>query len=102
MARFDVYHYAGTGVPFVVDVQANLLSDLSSRVVVPLVPAGKATGADLQRLNPEIEITGQVHIMMTTDIGVISTAQLGVWVGNIEQVYRDDITAALDFLFQGF
>ena len=42
MARFDIYEYAGKSVPLVVDVQADLLSDLNTCVVVPLIPEAKA------------------------------------------------------------
>ena len=36
MARFDVYRLADGGL--VVDLQADLLSDLKTRVVAPLLP----------------------------------------------------------------
>ena len=35
MARFDVYEYKSINVPYVLDVQADLLSDLNTVVVVP-------------------------------------------------------------------
>jgi hypothetical protein len=41
MARFDVYALKGVGL-LVVDVQADILSRLDSRVVVPPLPAGEA------------------------------------------------------------
>ena len=42
MARFDVYrNSAGEG--FLLDVQADLLSYLNTRVVVPLLPSGGVT-----------------------------------------------------------
>ena len=38
MARFDVYRNP-EGSGYLLDVQADLLSDLNTRVVVPLIPA---------------------------------------------------------------
>lgn len=38
MARFDVYRF-GHGVPYVLDVQADILGEMGSRVVIPLVNA---------------------------------------------------------------
>ena len=102
MARFDVYRHKSKTAPLVVDVQANLLSDLASRVVVPLVPATKADREALPRLKPSITIGARNYILMTTDIGVLAVGQLGAFVGNIEEDHRDDITSALDFLFQRF
>ncbi len=86
----------------VVDVQADLLSDLASRVVVPLVPEQKAKHEKLPQLKPLIRVGDADYVLMTTDIGVLPKSQLGAHVTNIEDKHRDDITAALDFLFQGF
>jgi toxin CcdB len=102
VARFDVYRYANKAAPLLVDVQADLLSDLASRVVVPLALAGKAGKEELPRLKPKIDIDGKAYILMTTDIGVVPVASLGKLAGNIENEHRYIITAALDFLFQGF
>jgi len=102
VARFDVYRFANKAAPFVVDVQADLLSDLASRVVVPLAPVACFAKEELPRLKPRITIDGNEYILMTTDIGVLAKAQLGLPVTNIETSHRDDITAALDFLLQGF
>lgn len=37
MARFDVYSFKGNA-PLVVDVQADILDALNSRIVIPLLP----------------------------------------------------------------
>ena len=50
MARFDVHRVAG-GRGFLLDVQADHLSDLPSRVVVPLLPPSVALPA-IRDLNP--------------------------------------------------
>ncbi len=102
MARFDVHHFASKAVPLVLDVQADLLDDLASRVVVPLMPLQVAGNEALPRLKPILEVQGETFIMMTTDIAALPVHQLGKPVMNIEADHRDDITAALDFLFQGF
>ena len=102
MARFDVYKYNSKTVPLVVDVQADLLTDLNSCVVIPLVPEAKAKKEPLPRLKPIIQINGKNYILITTDIGTITRDSLGKRVTNIEDPYRQTITEALDFLFQGF
>lgn len=101
MARFDVFRLGGSGAPLVVDVQANLLGDLATRVVVPLA-AQTAQRPVLTRLNPAVEIAGKTYLLMPTDIAVLPAALLRAPVANIESGYRDAVTAALDFLFQGF
>lgn len=102
MARFDVYRFDSSTAPLVVDVQSELLDDLASRVVVPLVPVRKATKEVLPRLKPMIVVDGQDYILMTTDLAALPHARLGSRVANIGTAHRDDITNALDFLFFGF
>lgn len=97
MARFDLY---SDGDNFLLDVQADTLGDLNSRTVVPLrlprqapVPAG--------RLNPLFQVEGQRYILVTQFIAAIPENELRAPVANLAE-HRDEITAALDFLFQGF
>ena len=100
MARFDVYKYSAT-VPFVVDVQADLLSDLKTRVVIPLLPHTQAKKEVLPRLKPVIKIHGKDYVLMTTDIGTLKTTDLGKPTENI-QSQRQAITEAIDFMLGGF
>jgi toxin CcdB len=102
MARFDIYALNRAEVPYVLEVQADLLSDLASVVVVPLVPADSARAETMRKLKPEITIKGQSFCLMTTDIGTLRRASLGKPVVNVEEQYRAVIVDALDFLFQGF
>jgi toxin CcdB len=102
MARFDVYALNRAEVPYVLDVQANLLSDLASVVVVPLVPAEAARAETMRKLKPVITIKGESFCLMTTDIGTLRRASLGKPVVNVEEPYRAVIVDALDFLSQGF
>ena len=102
MARFDIYALNRTEVPYVLEVQADVLSDLASVVVVPLVPAEAARAETMRKLKPEITIKGQSFCLMNTDIGTLRRASLGRPVVNVEEPYRAVIVDALDFLFQGF
>eukprot|EP01013_Petalomonas_cantuscygni_P023472 TRINITY_DN44936_c0_g1_i1.p1 TRINITY_DN44936_c0_g1~~TRINITY_DN44936_c0_g1_i1.p1 ORF type:complete len:154 (-),score=26.06 TRINITY_DN44936_c0_g1_i1:1711-2172(-) len=102
MARFDVYALNRAEVPYVLEVQADLLSDLASVVVVPLVPAEAARAETMRKLKPVITIKGQDFGLMTTDIGTLRRASLGKPMVNVEEQYRAVIVDALDLLFQGF
>lgn len=102
MARFDVYRLPGRSAPLVVDVQADLLSDLASRVVVPLAPKSSAAHEAMPRLKPVLRVADKDYIFEPTDIAVLPATLLKVPVANVEADHRDDITGALDFLFQGF
>lgn len=50
MARFDVYRYSDA-VPFVVDVQADLLAELKTRTVIPLLPQNQARQEQMPKLS---------------------------------------------------
>ncbi|MEO1028484.1 MAG: CcdB family protein [Pseudomonadota bacterium] len=102
MARFDVYRFPKQSVPLVVDVQAEILDQLASRVVIPLVLVSLAREEALPRLKPILSIEGRDYLLMTTDISALPISRLGERVTNIEDPYRDEITKALDFLLTGF
>lgn len=71
MARFDIYALNRAEVPYVLEVQADLLSELASVVVVPLVPADAARAETMRKLKPEITIKGKSFCLMTTDIAIL-------------------------------
>lgn len=99
MPKYDVYPNPG-GIGFVVDVQTDLLDGLATRVVVPLLPTGSAP-IPARLLNPIIDIDGDPHVMATQFLSAVPTSPLGNPVANIA-ARADDITRALDMLFQGF
>ena len=97
MARFDLFEHRDG---FLLDVQADTLDELNTRVVVPLRVPGKAPLPG-RRLNPEFDIDGQRYVMVTQFIAAVPDTELRKPKGNIAP-HRDRITAALDMLFQGF
>lgn len=102
MARFDVYRFSSSTAPLVVDVQANVLEDLKSCAVIPLIPASLVEPEELPRLKPKLRIDGEAYILMTTDIAALPRKQLGAYVTNLEGEYQYVISNALDFLLTGF
>ena len=99
MARFDVYARAAEP-GYMVDVQANLLSELNTRVVVPLLPVELAPRR-ADRLNPEFDIRGVKVSMVTQFMAAIPKSELKNFVTNVEQ-HGAEILDAIDFLHQGW
>ena len=99
MARFDVCPIVGLS-NLVVIVQVDVLDDLRSRVVVPLLEP-KRLVSDERRLCPLLEVDGQVLALATYQLSTVDARSLGNPIANIADE-RDRIIAALDFLFQGF
>jgi toxin CcdB len=97
MARFDVFPGA-RGRGYLLDCQADLLSALSTRAVVPLLPEEGLPRAT--RLNPVFEIGGQSHVMSTQLIFAIPADRLTQRVANLADDH-DIIMNALDMLLTG-
>ncbi len=86
--------------PYLLDVQTDLLRDLSTRVVVPLIKQVAKGKKEINHLTPVIEVDGQKFLMMTPQLAGISLAELGPIAGTATQ-QRTEIVAALDFLITG-
>ena len=88
------------GEGYLLDVQNDLLDNLNTRVMVPLMrPEAAPTTA--RRLNPAFDIEGRAHLMVTQYIAAVPTAELGALVATL-RAHDNAITEALDMLFQGF
>lgn len=100
MARFDIY--AIERFPnFVVDVQADFLRDLQTRLVVPLVRLSETPNEAVARLRPELRVGHEPYLLNTPEMAAIPCSILGDVVGNLED-QRGQIIDAIDFLMQGF
>ena len=104
MAQFDVYvnpnEDTKKSVPYLLDLQADLLSSLATRVVAPLISAS-AMGKPIDLLNPEFRIKRKTVYMSTAELAGVPVRALGEKVGSIKD-QRYIIISALDFLFTGF
>jgi toxin CcdB len=98
MARFDVCRDA-EGQTYL-DVQANVLSGLNTRLLVPLIPPERAP-SPARRLNPIFDIDGERLVMVTQYLAAVPTSELGPSIGSLVR-YSDEISAALDMAFYGF
>lgn len=99
MARFDVYANPG-GAGYVLDVQADVLDNLNTRVVVPLM-AAEAAPVPAMRLNPVFQIGAEPHVMATQFIAAIPRKLLRAPVTNLTG-HDSEIMAALDMVLVGF
>ncbi|MDQ6437029.1 CcdB family protein [Mesorhizobium sp. LHD-90] len=99
MAKYDVFP-SPSGDGFLLELQADLLSDLNTRVVAPLLPASVSVKA-IRRLNPAFIIDGRQYVMFTHLIATIPASRLPEPITNFAR-HGDDIAGALEMLFQGF
>lgn len=97
MARFDCCVSPDPEILWL-DVQSDFLSNLASRIVVPLKPKGSYP-AD-RRLNPSLLIGDREYIMVTEQMGAVPARLLGVVVASIE-AQGQKISNAIDFALFG-
>jgi toxin CcdB len=104
MAQFDVFENPNAGtnhaIPFLLDIQADLLDTLATRVVVPLV-AASAMGKAIKHLNPQFMVKQTTVFLSTAELAGVPIRSLGDKVGSLKD-QRHEIISALDFLSTGF
>ncbi len=105
MARFDVYTNSGshaTTTPYLLDVQSDLLDGLDTRMVIPLRSLKAFPKVKLStRLTPVLTIQGEELLMETPKMGAVPQRVLKTPVTSLASE-QAQISAALDFLFQGY
>ncbi|OGA65481.1 MAG: plasmid maintenance protein CcdB [Betaproteobacteria bacterium RIFCSPLOWO2_12_FULL_65_14] len=104
MAQFDVYRNTNAStrarIPYLLDVQADLLDPLATRIVVPLAKPEVLGGKVAERLNPLFHLEGRRLAMLTPELAGVSRKLLGERVASLAGE-RQAIVAALDLVFTG-
>jgi toxin CcdB len=102
MAQFDVYRNpqprSRIATPYLVDLQADMLDTLETRVVAPLMREGTIDRTG--RLHPTFIVEATRVIMATDRIAAIRRGELQERVTSLEG-HRYDIINAIDILWSG-
>jgi toxin CcdB len=88
-------------VPFLLDVQADVLSVLATRAVVPLYRAEALGSKPMAQLTPLLRFQGKALVAMVPELAGVPRQALGAAVGDLA-VFRGEIIRALDLLLTGF
>lgn len=100
MAKYDIYSPTSTSSEYLLDMQDEIIDNLSTRVVAPLVPVDDVPKR-MKILNPIISVAGTEYLLMTHLLAAIPVSALKTKIGSVS-TQRDEIIASLDFLFTGF
>jgi toxin CcdB len=101
MGQFDVHENPRGGrYPLLVDVQAEVLSRLATRVVVPMTALKRYGGKPISRLNPTAKVRGVEYVIVVQELATIPASALGGKVTSLV-TRRDELVAALDLLLTG-
>ena len=105
MAHLDVFKNPNSssapGFPYLLEVQTALLGAIPTTVVIPLGLPEVIDHIPVLRLNPAVSIDGCRLLVMTQELAAIKRRNLKAPVSNLSSS-RDEILAALYFLFTGF
>jgi toxin CcdB len=99
MRKYDVFpNPSGDG--YLLDVQTDLLIDLNTRVIVPLLPTLSAPKPET-RLNPIFDFEDQPVVTVTQFMAAVPTVIFAISIGNLDEGF-EEVKSALDMLIQGF
>ena len=98
MAQFDV-HRLRSNEGLVLDCQSELLQQLDTRFVAPLIPQEDAP-APAQRLNPTFVIEGRRFVMVTQFAAAAHCNELGEAIASLRD-HSFEVVGALDVLITG-
>ncbi|WP_426359129.1 CcdB family protein [Pseudocolwellia sp. HL-MZ19] len=104
MSQFDVYtnpsKKSREAYPYIIDIQSTLISDIKTRIVIPLGKFNHFRNEKMDGLTPLIEYEDEQYILLTPQIASIPSKLLKNPIGSVESL-RDDIIAAIDFAITG-
>ena len=98
MVRFDVYR-RNDGPGFLLDCQADVLGQLNTRLVVPLLPPTDGP-KPISQLNPSFQIDGEQVVMFTQFAAAIPSRELEDRVASLATEDRI-VMNAFDMLLSG-
>ena len=104
MAQWDVYPNPSMRlreeIPFLVDLQSDLLSGLDTRLVAPLARSRVARAALPRRLCPEFTVQGSPVVLLPQETGAIDARLLKKRVVSL-RAQAHEIIDALDAVVSG-
>ncbi|MEI6388776.1 MAG: CcdB family protein [Spirochaetota bacterium] len=105
MAQFRIHANTNSDTkaefPFLLDVQSDLLSDLETRMVIPLASHSNPKYKSISQLTPLIEVKGKKYLALTPLMAGISKRVLGPEAADASKL-RHDLIGAVDLLITGF
>jgi toxin CcdB len=104
MAQFTIYEnpnrVSRKTFPFLLDIQADLLNDLRTTILIPLCPAAMISDDIITKLCPVVEIQSKRFIVLTQQFAAVDRKILGKAIADLSR-YRPENIAALDFIVSG-
>ena len=104
MAQFSVHKNINPNTkntyPYLLDLQHNILAEINTRVVAPLISAKQLKNNSVKTLTPSVEIEGKAYIVLMPQLAGIAQKDLGAVAVDLSNI-RSEIIAAIDLLVSG-
>ena len=104
MSQFDVYinpsKKSREAYPYIIDIQNAIISDIATRIVIPLGRLKHFRNEKMDGLTPVVEYENEQFVLLTPQISSMSVKLLKNPVGSVESLI-DEIIAAIDFAITG-
>lgn len=104
MHQFDVYANPSkatrTAYPFIVDIQSGVISEITTRIVVPLGRKVHFKNEEMKGLTPTVTYEGEDLLLLIPQIASMPAKALKDPIGSLSHL-RDEIITALDFAITG-
>ncbi len=104
MKQFDVYINPSPSIqdafPYIIDIQNSIISDIATRIVIPLGKISYFKNEQIKGLTPIVEYQNEKFLILTAQIASIPAKKLKNPVGSLS-FFRDEIIASLDFAITG-
>jgi toxin CcdB len=104
MQQFDVYANTSKitrrAFPFIVDIQSDIVSEIATRIVVPLGRKVDFRNEEMGKLTPTITYEGEELLLLVPQISSMPAKALKNPIGSLSHL-REEIVAAVDFAITG-
>ncbi len=104
MAQLDVYINPSKRTlvifPYIVDIQDSVISEIASRIVIPLGKMENFKNEKMKGLTPEVTYEGERLLLLTPQIASMPSKLLKNPMGSLSHM-RKEIIASLDFATTG-
>tara|TARA_R110001592_G_scaffold138511_5_gene357725 strand:- start:28695 stop:29012 length:318 start_codon:yes stop_codon:yes gene_type:complete len=104
MAQFDVYvnpsKTSKKYFPYVIDIQSNFISDIDTRIVIPIARTKFFNNEVMKRLTISIEYENEDLFLMTPQISSMNRSLLKKPIGSLSHLHQE-ILDSLDFAISG-
>ena len=102
--QFDVYENPSSKTkkffPYVVDIQNPYISEIATRIVIPLGKLQNFKNESMKGLTPDIEYDGEKLLLLTPQIASVPAKTLKNPIGSLSHL-RNEIISAIDFSITG-